>query len=296
MVCEQIHDDWDIRLVLVDDCSSDGTLEKVFTFASARKKGPELKLISLNRNSGHPAALTAGLLSTRQNACALVLDSDLQDPPEVIPKLLERLTTHDVVTTRRVSRRDSWPKRFFASLFYLLMNTLTGGKVAINSGDFWAIAENQVAQLKRDGIEKSVFFRGLVLELSDIRCVVEYERHARYAGKTKYTLGKMLSLAISGIGSYSDLPLKIVGTFTAVVSILGLMGLGAMVWGRLTSSLDFSPGLVIFSFIVIPMLAVNAFSLTMVALYLSRLSKEVSPKKPFVVSMQRSWRKRGLQR
>lgn len=292
-VVQSLSASWDIEIVLVDDCSTDDTYGRIVHFLESPGPKPALRVLSLERNAGHPAAISAGILNARSSSCALVLDSDLQDPPETIPSLLEALADYEVVRTRRISREDSLLKKLSASLFYRVMQGLTGGRVEPEAGDFWAISERQVERIKREGLEKSVFFRGLIRELSSSETVVSFKRRPRQAGVSKYTLPKMINLALSGLGNYSDLPLRLIAGLTSIAAVLGIVGLVVMFFGRLTSAIDFSPGLVIFSFVVIPILATNAMSLSVLALYLSRLMRESSPRSSFFVSRTQRWNYRA---
>lgn len=208
------------EVVLVDDGSTDGTTE---VLRGLPGRDPRWKALILSRNYGHQLALSAGLEFTRGDA-VVVLDADLQDPPELIPEMLAKWREgFQVVYGQRTSRiGESWAKRLTADLFYRLMGHLSGTDIPRNTGDFRLMDRKVVDALKRMP-EHSRFLRGLVAWTGFRQCPILFERPARAAGATKYPWRKMFLFALDAIFAFSVVPLRI-ATFCGLV----IMGLAAL--------------------------------------------------------------------
>lgn len=194
------------EVVLVDDGSRDRTLEKAKAIC---KLDDRFKLISLSRNFGHQIAITAGMDRTVGDA-VVIIDADLQDPPEVIPKMLEQWAAgYDVVYGVRTKREgETLFKRATAALFYRLMRRATNVEIPVDTGDFRLIDRRVIDQL-RGMRERFRFVRGMVSWVGFKQTKVEYVRAERFAGETKYPLPKMVRFALDGMLSFSHVPLKI---------------------------------------------------------------------------------------
>ncbi|MFE0384431.1 glycosyltransferase family 2 protein [Streptomyces bungoensis] len=222
------------ELVAVDDGSTDGTAELLGAF---RLGWPELRVIGLRRNSGHQAALTAGL-DRAVGAYVVSLDADLQDPPEKIPEMLAlaRGEELDIVYGVRADRAsDSGFKRWTAGLYYRLVRRLAGPSVPAHAGDFRLLSRAAVDALKALPDQQRVY-RLLVPWLGFPSGQVTYERAPRAAGRSKYPLGRMIRLAVDSVTGFSAAPLRLatwLGGFAFLVC-LGLMvyTLGAHVLGH----------------------------------------------------------------
>ncbi|MGW4435687.1 glycosyltransferase family 2 protein [Streptomyces sp. NPDC004596] len=211
------------QLVAVDDGSTDGTGELLAAF---RLGWPELRVIGLRRNSGHQAALTAGL-DRAAGAYVVSLDADLQDPPEKIPEMLAlaRAEGLDIVYGIRADRAsDSGFKRWTAGLYYRLVRRLAGPSVPAQAGDFRLLSRAAVEALKALPDQQRVY-RLLVPWLGFPSGRVTYERAPRTAGRSKYPLGRMVRLAVDSVTGFSAAPLRLatwLGGFAFLVC-LGLM-------------------------------------------------------------------------
>jgi polyisoprenyl-phosphate glycosyltransferase len=203
------------EVILVDDGSRDATLEKLLAAAHA---DPHLRVISLSRNFGHQIAATAGLDAARGDAVVL-MDGDLQDPPELIDDFLAKFRDgYDVVyATRRRRRGESRFKLLTAALFYRIIRRLTNVSIPVDTGDFRLMSRRVTAAL-RDSRERHRFIRGLVSWVGFKQTGIEYDRAERFSGSSKYPVSKMLKFAIDGITAFSELPLRLATWFGFVVS------------------------------------------------------------------------------
>lgn len=197
----------DFELVLVDDRSSDGSWDELRVVAA---KDPRVRLVRLSRNFGHQVAITAGLDAARGEAIVL-MDGDLQDPPEVIPELVEQWRAgYDVVYAIRAHRAgETRFKLVTARLFYRLMRRMSQVDIPENAGDF-RLLSRRAAEAMRAMPERARFLRGMTSWIGFRQTGVEYRRDARYAGTTKYPLRKMVRFAFDAVTSFSTAPLRIV--------------------------------------------------------------------------------------
>lgn len=205
------------EIIFVDDNSKDDSLK---ILESINQKDPRVKIIKLSRNFGHQSAITAGL-DYAQGDAVITMDADLQDPPEVIPQLIEKYKEgYEVVYAQREERKgETIFKQWTASLFYRIMRCLTDIEIPVDSGDFRLIDRKALDSLK--GMqEKNRFLRGLVSWVGFKQIGVKYQRDSRSAGKTKFTFRKMLRFAIDAISSFSHVPLKAATLLGFVVSFM----------------------------------------------------------------------------
>ncbi|NNF37588.1 MAG: glycosyltransferase family 2 protein [Gemmatimonadetes bacterium] len=196
----------DLELLFVDDGSTDDSVPRMSALA---EKDPRVRVIKLARNFGHQLAITAGL-DHAQGDCVIVIDADLQDPPEVIPRMVERWQDgFDVVYGVR-ERRDGEGamKRWTAKVFYRLLRRMTKVEIPVDVGDFRLLSRRAAAEL-RGMREQDRFVRGLVSWIGLRQTGVEYVREARHAGETKYPYRRMLKFALDGITSFSIVPLRL---------------------------------------------------------------------------------------
>lgn len=211
------------ELIFVDDGSGDATFAMLKLFARAN---PDTKIISFSRNFGHQAAVTAGMRASTGDA-VVVIDADLQDPPEVIPELIKKWEEGaQIVYGKRLKRHgESVLKKISAWGYYRLLSLLGAADIPKDTGDFRLI-DRQVCDVLNDMGEHNRYLRGMSAWAGFKSEPVEYVRAARAAGKTKYSLKKMLRLAGDGITSFSDRPLKIslvvgmIGMFLSIVYFL----------------------------------------------------------------------------
>jgi dolichol-phosphate mannosyltransferase len=206
--------------IFVDDGSSDDSMRELEKFAL---QDPSVKVLSFSRNFGHQMAITAGYDHAKGDA-VICMDSDLQHPPRVIPRLIEKWESgSDVVyTMRRESKSASFFKRYTTSIFYSLINKISHTKINKNAADFRLLSRHALQAFLKIR-ERDRFVRGLVGWIGFKSDVVEYEANDRIHGKTKYSAYKMLRFAMDAITSFSGMPLRFsffVGMFIAITSFL----------------------------------------------------------------------------
>ena len=222
-VCDSLKDKYDYEIIFVNDGSKDKTLSILEKIAEEDKN---VKVISFSRNFGHQAAVTAGLKYVTGDAI-IIMDADLQDPPELVPDMLKKWEEgYEVIYGKRKSREgESHFKLFTAKALYDTLNKLSDVEIPKNTGDF-RLVDKKVVDVINSLPEHNKFLRGLFSWVGFNQYAYEYERKERFAGKTKYPLKKMLKLASDGIIGFSTKPLKIVGglgIFSVLVSIVILI-------------------------------------------------------------------------
>jgi len=207
------------ELLLVDDGSTDGSQEIILDLAA--KDGHVIPLI-FTRNFGHQLAVTAGMDYARGDAI-IIIDSDMQDPPHVIPELIAKWKEgYEVVyAVRREREGETWFKRTSASAFYRLIDRITDVRIPLDTGDF-RLLDREVLSVLNTMREKQRFLRGMSAWVGFNQIGVEYDRKSRFAGKSKYPFKKMLKLALNAITGFSTLPLQLTeyaGIILLVISV-----------------------------------------------------------------------------
>ncbi len=210
------------ELVLVDDGSQDGSTDIIREMA---EQDVRVRAVIFARNFGHQVAVTAGMDYSRGDA-VVIIDADLQDPPEVILEMIARWREgYQVVYAVRAEREgESWFKKFTASLFYRMIAKITDVKIPLDTGDF-RLVDRKVVNVMGTMREKHRFLRGMSSWIGFKQIGVSYRRAARYAGETKYPFRKMLKLALNAVTSFSYFPLQLatyVGFISAGISIIAI--------------------------------------------------------------------------
>ena len=193
------------EVLFINDGSTDTTVNEI---KSLIEKDRRLKLINFSRNFGHQPAITAGLQYSEGDV-VIIMDCDLQDPPELIPELLKKWKEgYDVVHCIRKKRKEPLFKRVSYKLFYWLYTRLSDFETLMDSGDFSLMSRRVVNEINKME-EKAKFIRGLNLFVGFRHTAIEYERPGRFKGETKYNLIKLIKLALDGIFSFTTFPLRI---------------------------------------------------------------------------------------
>lgn len=210
------------ELLLVDDGSTDGSTDQIRDLG---KKDAHIKPVIFARNFGHQIAVTAGLDYARGDA-VIIIDADLQDPPEVMLDLIKKWKEgYEVVyAVRRKREGESWFKLATASIFYRLIFRITDVKIPLDTGDF-RLLDRKVVDVMGQMRERHRFLRGMSAWVGFKQAGVEYDRKERFAGETKYPFSKMLRLALNAVTSFSYFPLQLatyLGFFSAGISILAI--------------------------------------------------------------------------
>mgnify|MGYP005808081537 CR=1 FL=1 len=226
---QQRQKDWDYELLFVNDGSQDGSPAVLGRLAAAN---PRVKVISFSRNFGHEAAMIAGIDYSRGDGI-ICMDADLQHPPQCIPEILEKFDEGYQVVSMARTRNESagWFKNLASPAFYRLINLLSDVKLESNASDFFGISRKVSQVLKKHYRERVRFLRGYVQNVGFKKTVIPYEARARAAGKSKYSIRKLLRFSVNTILCFSNLPLKL-GIYAGVFA--ALLGVGVMVYTLFT--------------------------------------------------------------
>ena len=240
-----------------------------------------VKLIELSRNFGQQAAITAGI-DHAEGQAVINLDSDLQDPPELIPEMVKRWRDgYDVVYAQRSSRKDKLLKRLPAYLFYRVLGSVSSVHIPWDTGDF-RLMDRKVCNELRNMPERSRFLRGLIPWLGFRQIGIPINRDAREVGETAYTLKKLINLALDGILSFSVAPLYLVPVLGGGMFALGLLALVLWVATHTASLLQLDSAFVIAAIIAVAGLQILCTG--SVAIYLAKVLDEVRGRPTYVVA------------
>ena len=267
------------ELIFINDGSRDGSLELLKKLG---EEDPALKVVSLSRNFGHQIAITCGL----DYACGravVIMDADLQDPPELIPELIEKWREgYDVVYAVRERRRgETVFKRVTAALFYRLIRRLAHVEIPADTGDFRLLSRRAVEALKSSK-ERNRFIRGLVSWIGYRQTGVRFTREARASGKTKYRFRKMLKFSIDGIIGFSFFPLQVATYFGFLISGLSFLYIAYAVILKLLTDRP----LIGWTSVIVAILFVGGVQLITVGVigeYIGRIYEEVKQRPLYLV-------------
>jgi len=265
------------EIVFVNDGSSDGTLAML---EEAAERDPRIVVVELSRNFGHQTALAAALDQVSGDVVVL-MDGDLQDPPEAVPTLLDHYRQgYDVVYVQRVNRKEQWWLRMCYYVFYRLLAALSSIELPLDAGDFGLMSRRVVDEIRRMP-EHHRYLRGLRTWVGFRQIGIPVERAARHAGNTKYSPLKLLKLAFDGIFAFSIIPLRaaaILGSFAIGCSfIYALYSLYVRFW--LHSPQGFTALLLAITFLS----GVNLFFLGIIGEYVGRVYEEAKARPQYVV-------------
>ena len=279
-------DGYTYELIFVDDGSGDFTYEILEAIANEDKN---VKLISFSRNFGHQAAVTAGLRYTSGDA-VVIIDADLQDPPEGIKDMIEIWENGaDIVYGKRKGRKgESKFKILSAKMFYKTLNALSDIEIPKDTGDF-RLADRKVIDVINSLDEHNKFLRGLFSWVGYDAVAYEYERKERFAGKTKYPLKKMLRLASDGIVSFSTKPLKLVGGLGIISIFLSVIILIYSLVSYIFNLNNLRPGWTSIMTAVTFFCGVQLLSLWIMSEYIARIYDETKKRPDYVIKDKKNF-------
>jgi glycosyltransferase involved in cell wall biosynthesis len=278
-ILDGIAQDSGWEILFVDDGSTDATLAAI---VAANQRDPRVRALSLSRNFGKEAALSAGLDHARGEA-VIPMDVDMQDPPEVLPEMVAKWREgHEMVFgVRRCRSSDGWAKRVTASLYYRAHNAVSSDKIPENAGDF-RLMDRKVVDVIRAMPERNRFMKGLFAWAGFRQAAVEYDRAERETGKTKYNYWKLWTLALDGITSASTVPLRIwsyVGALVALFAIgfASVLAVQTMIFGNPV------PGYASIMVSVLFLGGIQLISLGVLGEYVGRILTETKQRPLYVV-------------
>ncbi|MBF0312292.1 MAG: glycosyltransferase family 2 protein [Oligoflexia bacterium] len=270
----------DFELIFIDDGSSDQS-EKIIN--EHAKKDARVKGIFLSRNFGQQAAITAGINHASGDA-VVFMDADLQDPPELILKMIEQwVNGYDVVYARRNKRiKESFFKKMTAAVFYRLLSKLTSINIPIDTGEFRLVSKDVLEALKSMP-EKTRFIRGMITWIGFKQTSVYFDREERKIGETKYSLSKMYRLACDGITAFSVAPLKISTYLGLSISFISFVVILYSIYQKLNHNTKLISGWTSIIVTILFMGGIQLISLGIIGEYLSRVFEEVKNRPVYVV-------------
>jgi len=279
----------DYEIIFVDDGSRDRSRT---ILRDLSKRDSHIRFIGLTRNFGHQIAITAGFDSSQGDA-VLVMDGDLQDPPEVIPEFLKKWREgYDVVYAVRLERPgDSRFKRWSAAMFYRLLKRLTRSEIVLDSGDFRLMSRRAMDSLNHLR-ERARFVRGMVSWLGYPQTAIQYSRAPREGGSSQYSLPKLMKLALDGVFSFSDVPLR-VATWIGFLGVLVCLVLfGVIVYEKIIIGLPVQ-GWASLVAVVLLIGSVQLMLLGVMGQYIGRMYEELKGRPLYVVQERVGFTEQG---
>jgi glycosyltransferase involved in cell wall biosynthesis len=266
------------ELLLVDDGSSDGTAAMLEQIASV---DPQVKVLSLSRNFGHQAALTAGLDAASGNP-VVMLDSDLQDPPELIPQMLDHWRAgSDVVFGVRVERVGESPfKLRSARAFYRLFARISGIRLEENAGDY-RLLDRRALDAILSMRERHRFLRGMTVWVGFNQTRVPYKRAGRHGGETKYTLPKMVRLSLDALSSFSYVPLRLATWIGFLFALVAFLAIPVIIILRAFG--EYLPGFATITIIALLLAGIQLIAIGVVGEYVGRIYEEIKRRPLYLV-------------
>lgn len=273
-------ENYEHEIIFINDGSLDNTLPLLEEIA---KNDTNVKVISFSRNFGHQAAVTAGLKYTTGD-CTMIIDSDMQDPPELLKDMLKLWEEgNEVIYAKRKTRKgESKFKLFTAKMFYKVLNGLSDVEIPKDTGDF-RLADKKVIEVINSLPEHNKFLRGLFSWVGFKQVPFEYERQERFAGKTKYPLKKMLKLAGDGILSFSTKPLKIIGGLGVISIFISIILLIYTLISYIFAS-DLEAGWTSMMVAITFFAGVQLVSIWMMSEYIARIYDDTKKRPEYIIS------------
>lgn len=275
-----ILEDYNYEIIFVNDGSKDNTLEILEEIAN---EDTNVKIISFSRNFGHQAAVTSGIKEVTGDAI-VIIDADLQDPPELILEMLKYWEQgYEVIYgKRKVRKSESAFKLLTAKMFYKTLNALSDVEIPRDTGDF-RLVDRKVINVVNSMPEHNKFLRGLFSWVGFKQIAYEYERQARFAGKTKYPLKKMIQLASDGIISFSTKPLKLVGGLGIITIIISV---AILIYSLVSYAFDLNqlePGWTSIMVAITLFSGVQLLSIWIISEYIARIYTETKQRPQYII-------------
>lgn len=279
-VLEELKEKYEHEIIFINDGSKDKTLDILQDIAKVDKN---VKIISFSRNFGHQAAVTAGLKYVTGDAI-IIIDADLQDPPELIPDMIEKWEQgYEVIYGKRKKRNgESAFKLLTAKAFYTTLNKLSDVEIPGDTGDF-RLVDKKVVDVINSLPEHNKFLRGLFSWVGFEQYEYEYERKERYAGKTKYPLKKMLKLASDGIIGFSTKPIKAIGGFGITFVIVSIVILLYFILSKIFGWTNMVKGWTSIMFATTFVGGIVLLSLWIIGEYLVRIYDEAKQRPQYII-------------
>jgi polyisoprenyl-phosphate glycosyltransferase len=269
-----------IEYIFINDGSKDRSIQLIKELA---EKNNSVKYIDFSRNFGHQVAVTAGLDHCTGKS-AIIMDADLQDPPELIIQLYNKWKEgYEVVYAKRLERQgDGFVKKFTAKMFYRLLKKITAINIPLDTGDFRLI-DRKVVDVLKQMPEQQKFLRGQISWIGFRQTFVEYDREPRYSGKTSYTYKKMLHFALDGITSFTNLPLKFATLTGFIVSGISFFMILYALYSRFISK-NYVPGWTSLMLTVLFIGGVQLISLGIIGEYISRMNANTKNRPLYIIN------------
>lgn len=269
----------DVEYVFVNDSSKDDSINLIKKLAT---NDNDVKYINFSRNFGHQIAVTAGLDMASGNRI-VIIDADLQDPPELIIDMYNKMDEgYEVVYAKRKARKgESWLKKFTAKMFYRILKSITSVNIPVDTGDF-RIMDRKIVDALKQMPEQQKFLRGQISWIGFNQTYIEYERDERFAGETGYTYKKMIRFALDGITSFSNFPLKFASICGFIVSGIAFVVMLYALYSRFISK-DYIEGWTSIIISVLFLGGIQLISIGIIGEYISRLSSNVRNRPLYII-------------
>ena len=267
------------EIIFVDDGSTDDSLHEIKLLSSADH---HIRYLSFTRNFGHQIAIHAGIEHCTGDLM-VIMDGDLQDPPEMIPSMVKKMEEHYevVYATRKERKEESLLKRFTASLFYRIMNRISDTEIPVDTGDFRIITA-QVAEQLKIMKDRHKFIRGEVSWTGFKQASIEYDREGRRSGKTNFSYRRMLSFAIDGITGYSNAPLKFATICGLLISIFSFLLIVYVLFSKLFLHEDLN-GVTTILIAVLFLGGIQLLSIGIIGEYISRINEQTRQRPLYII-------------
>jgi dolichol-phosphate mannosyltransferase len=268
----------DYELIFVDDGSRDNSSQYLEELAEL---DPHVIVVQLARNFGHQIAISAGLDFARGDG-VIIMDADLQDPPEILPEFIEKWREgHDIVYAIRANRKEGWLKRNAYSFFYRILQRIANIQIPLDAGDF-CIMDRKVVVILTNMPERNRFIRGIRSWIGLDQVGLEYDRDSRYAGKPKFTLSRLIYLALDGLVSFSFLPLRAISILGFVISFISILLAISYTIQKITRGLS-PPGFATTIVAIFFLAGIQLITLGVIGEYVGRIFEEVKRRPLYVV-------------